>query len=80
MWLTALEWKMESINGENDNREMRFDFASIANENFDHELEEVVNFEDEDGLIFGETDLVHEELNNGDDQGEVTEISQVEDR
>ena len=45
------------------------------------EVEEVVYFEDEDGFVFGETNLVHEELNNADDQdAEVTEIRQFGDR
>ena len=40
-----------------------------------------MNFEYEDRLILGETDLVHEELNNDDDhEEEVTKISQIEDR
>ena len=68
---------MNDINGENHNREMRFHFANIANENFDLQVEEVVNFEDQEGLIFGETDLVHDEINNADNQE--VEIRQVGD-
>ena len=65
---------MENINGENHNRELRFHFANIANENFDLQVEEVVNFENEEGLIFGETDLVYDELNNDDQEEEITQV------
>ena len=54
---------MERIDTERSDNDLRYSFASIANENFDLEVEEIAN---EDDQIFGEIDLVHEELINTD--------------